>query len=436
MKKIVRAMMVGFVAATMLSGTVASAAVSQDVIKNVYTCDDVHYVGDHDGYVEETPIDKDNVHYGWRIGHFEVTGFTQMVKDKDGNPVFLKNAGDTICLDFVLEQDINKLNGNEKLHVESDKKGQDEHFETEVIDFGKGVLLSRQTDSTNTTSLDPIKFKDFLEAKAIKDKATFIDYYEEGDYEVALDYRINDAYDWWFDKQYDYKIPFKFSVRNSDTVVYLLDTKNSSSILDKGSTQNGFRIDFGLSKYLKVYVKREKINSEGNLSVAYNKAAKDGDAFNEPGIYTITIQNIATDKQTVKKVYVGTDEIAREMVASGLSYREIEEQEASNIAKEENDNSLVLNSAQNSQGVELLYSTDDNGTEIEKKEDADEEGFSITEVEKTIKAAGIPFWLVLSGVVLFIIGEIVKKCRKPAKSKKTDKDDNEYLIEELLKEDD
>ena len=66
--------------------------------------------GDND-YSKSDKIDKDDIHSGWQLGQFYVSGFTQKSKDSDGNFVFLKNVGDKIKLYFNLEQNIDKLNG-------------------------------------------------------------------------------------------------------------------------------------------------------------------------------------------------------------------------------------------------------------------------------------------------------------------------------------
>ena len=48
-------------------------------------------------------------------------------------------------------------------------------------------------------------------------------FFEEGDYEVALDYQITK--DKLFDQSSHYRIFFKFSVRNGNCMVYPLDVK-------------------------------------------------------------------------------------------------------------------------------------------------------------------------------------------------------------------
>lgn len=65
-----------------------------------------------DGYSGSSEIEKKDIHYNWDIGQFFVGGFTDKVKEPDGNVVFLKNVGDKVTLWFSLKQNINELNGD------------------------------------------------------------------------------------------------------------------------------------------------------------------------------------------------------------------------------------------------------------------------------------------------------------------------------------
>ena len=72
----------------------------------------------HDtGFSENNKITEKDLHFGWDIGSFYVDGYTRVTEDKDGNPVFLKTVGDTVTLWFELEQDINKLDGDDMLSI-------------------------------------------------------------------------------------------------------------------------------------------------------------------------------------------------------------------------------------------------------------------------------------------------------------------------------
>ena len=56
--------------------------------------------GKDTGYSGSTEIKEGNAHFGWTLGSFTMKGYTDVVKDDDGTPIFLVNAGDSIILDF------------------------------------------------------------------------------------------------------------------------------------------------------------------------------------------------------------------------------------------------------------------------------------------------------------------------------------------------
>ena len=178
------------------------------------------YAGKSDGYAKSEKIEEDNPHYSWKLGDFYVSGFTRALDENTENPIFLKNVGDKVKLSFLLKQDIDKLNGNDELTISSDDDGYDEYFGVEKTDFGRGMLIVKYTDYQGQVA-EPTLHKDYL--KAVKLNAdTEIQLCEEGDYEVALDYSIDiDKGFWevWKQGTYDYRIFFKFSVRNGNCMV-------------------------------------------------------------------------------------------------------------------------------------------------------------------------------------------------------------------------
>ena len=58
----------------------------------------------------------------------------------------------------------------------------------------------------------------------------------------------------------------------------------------------------------------------------FNKPAKDGEKFTDEGIYTITATNRYTNQTTTKVIYVGTDDVLKAHVVTGLSISDIEYQ--------------------------------------------------------------------------------------------------------------
>lgn len=280
-------------------------------------------VKNFDGYFGEELIDKDDVHYGWELGSFFVSGYTGEVADADGNIVFLKNVGDKVTLWFKLNQNINGLNGKENLSITADTEGYDQYFETPKMDFGRGVLIIRYTDYNNVKS-EPTIYTNYLEANVSVGADTKVQLFEEGDYEVALDYEITS--DELIDKIGHYRIFFKFSVRNGNCMVYPFDVETGDELTNSSMTENGFRLDLAKSRYLKINLRRETLKDSADGLVEdtrFNGPAKDGAEYTDEGIYTITVSNEYTGQFTTKKIYVGTNSILRAHMATGLSISEI-----------------------------------------------------------------------------------------------------------------
>ena len=276
-----------------------------------------------DGYSGSSEIEKKDIHYNWDIGQFFVGGFTDKVKEPDGNVVFLKNVGDKVTLWFNLKQNINELNGDKDLKITDDTEGYDQYFETERTDFGKGTLIIRYTDYNNNSS-EPQVYKNYLEANTSVGADTKVQLFEEGDYEVALDYEVTS--DQLIDKVGHYRIFFTFSVRNGNCMVYPLDVSTGSELTNSSMTENGFMLDLAKSRYLQINVKREVLTDSADGLVEdtrSNAPARDGEKYTEEGIYTITATNQYTNQKTTKKIYVGTNNLMKAVMTSGLSIEEI-----------------------------------------------------------------------------------------------------------------
>ena len=280
-------------------------------------------VQEFDGYSGSSEIEKKDIHYNWDIGQFFVSGFTDKVKESDGNIVFLKNVGDKVTLWFNLNQNINELNGDKDLKITDDTEGYDKYFETERTDFGKGTLIIRYTDYNNNSS-EPQVYKNYLAANTSVGADTKVQLFEEGDYEVALDYEVTS--DQLIDKVGHYRIFFTFSVRNGNCMVYPLDISTGSELTNSSMTENGFMLDLAKSRYLQINVKREVLTDSADGLVEdtrSNAPAKDGEKYTEEGIYTITATNQYTNQKTTKKIYVGTNNLMKAVMTSGLSIEEI-----------------------------------------------------------------------------------------------------------------
>ena len=275
-----------------------------------------------DGYSGEDTIEKSDPHYGWDLGNFFVSGYTEEIVKGD-SVVFLKNVGDKVTLWFNLAQNINALNGDSKLSVTADSEGFDQHFETPTINFGRGTLIVRHTDHNNVKG-EPTIYTNYLEANVSVGADTKVQLFEEGDYEVALDYQVTS--DQLIDKVGHYRIFFTFSVRNGNCMVYPFDLATGSELTNSSMTENGFRLDLAKSRYLKVNLKREMLKDSADGLVEdtrFNGPAQDGAEYTDEGIYTITVQNEYTNQFTVKKIYVGTNNVLKAHITTGLSIPEI-----------------------------------------------------------------------------------------------------------------
>lgn len=286
--------------------------------------------GKDTGYSEENTITDKDPHFGWTLGRFYVSGYTRATTNASGEPVFLKTVGDTITLWFNLEQDIDMLNNNEMLTIYSDSNGYDEYFGIEESEFGRGTLIIRYTDYQNNTG-NPVIYTNYLESTATTGADVQVKLLEEGDYEIALNYEIREAnldlFGWdTLPSYHNYRIFFRFSVRNGNCMVYPFDVATGEELLNTAITENGFYLDLAKSRYLDIDIKKEVLNEGANgltEDVRFNRPARDGEEYTEEGIYTITVSNRYTNQQTVKKIYVGSNAVLKAHVTTGLEIADI-----------------------------------------------------------------------------------------------------------------
>ena len=279
--------------------------------------------GSKAGYAERKDIDLKDPHYGWELGKFYVKGYTRLTNKTDGSPVFLKNVGDTISLSFKLEQDIDRLNGQKELSIAADNKGADQYFQIQKMNMGKGALIVRYTDEDGVKH-KPVVYSNFLEANAKKGADTKIEAYEEGDYEVALDYMIKKSQ--VIPIYTSYRISFNFSIRNGNCMVYPFDIDEGSELSDMAITENGFRLDLAKSRYLNIDVTFNELTESGYTykeDRRWNRPAKDGDSYTEEGIYTFDVKNLYTGENTKKTIFVGTDPALYALSVNRISVDEL-----------------------------------------------------------------------------------------------------------------
>jgi len=287
-----------------------------------YFAADTVNTGMDNGYSKSNEITGNDIHFGWRMGQFFMSGFTRNMENDDGDPLFIKVVGDSITLWFELEQDIDQLNGNAKLSVNSDDNGYDQYFGVQKTDFGRGTLVIRHANYQNLKT-DPLIYTDYLLAKGTTAANTKVVINEEGDYEVALNYEIKDDELTHIRNKYgNYRVFFRFSVRNGNCMVYPFDVVTGAELQNTAVTENGFYLDLARSRYLDINVKRSVLVDNGAGVVEderFNRPAKDGDQYTQEGIYTISVSNRYTGESTVKTIFVGSDELLQEYIANGFS---------------------------------------------------------------------------------------------------------------------
>ena len=390
---------------------------------NVYYLGEVVNAGKDTGFSEKNEITKKDPHFNWTLGSFSVHGYTRVITD-DENPVFLKTVGDEVVLNFQLKQDINALNNDKSLLIANDKKAYDHLLYKDETAFGRGALIIRKTDAYQNKKGTSQLYTDYLsgvEAGA----NTQVEICEEGDYEVALDYSIRDKkitvpfIEKTIGSIYnDYKIYFTFSVRNGNCMVFPFDVVTGEELTNTAITENGFYLDLAKSRYLEINVKKEVLH-EGAAGltedVRFNKPASDGEKYTDEGIYTITVSNPYTEEETVKKIYVGTNNVLKAYMKTGYSISHIQSLLKDGATIDDAGNITIPEKAEEPKAIENMS---ESAPALNKAND-DAEGDSSVSVDKgnknndRILATGI----IIGGsicmvLILFGIYVLVKKRKK------------------------
>lgn len=267
----------------------------------------VFNTGKDNGYKERNQIEPDDPHFGWNLGRFMLSGFTEMSDDGE-IPVFIKTPGKNhqLVLWFDLDQDIDCLNGNDKLLIADDINGKDIDLSIGESDFGRGALFIRHIDFRNSGSVQP--YYNYLAASETSTADTRVEIHEEGTYQVVLDYEIQDKdIKHLYNRINNYRIGFEFEVRNGSGMFYLFDLGTKSELEDYSIAPDGFRVDLAQSHSLSVDYVRKNINQSGSaLDVRKSAKAADGEAFDDGGYYEIKVTNRETGEVLIKHVFVGT----------------------------------------------------------------------------------------------------------------------------------
>lgn len=293
-------------------------------------------------------LESDDPQYGWALGYFTINGYTGEAKDDDGNYVFLKNVGDQVTLWFTLEKDINDLLGDGRLSISEDEDGEDLDFQIKKSNFKRGTLIIRHLDSENGSE-EPIIYTDYLAANASTGANTKVTLFEEGDYEVALDYELKNEPrkigSMAIAPEYaNYKIYFKFSIRNGNCMAYPFDINSGNELRDGDICEEGFTIKLAGSRYNSVNILYEVVvGDEGQkkFDVRKNMVAKEGASYTDEGVYTFSVNNPYTNVTTTKTVYVGTDPYIKALSKTGRSLSDINDKIQQGYLIEE-DGSIIV----------------------------------------------------------------------------------------------
>ena len=402
--------------------------VSADSEENVYYMGEVQ-VKDDAGYGDNKSMKDKDVHHGWELGRFKISGYTR--KTNESKPVFLKNVGDKVKLSFELYQDIDKLNDDKDLEIAEDDNGYDEYFQItkkERTNFGRGTLLVKYTDWQNKTSyVEP--YTNYL--KGVKKGAeTKIQFYEEGDYEIALDYEVEKSRWGIIPNSFShYQILIKFSVRNGNCMVYPFDVNSGSELVNCSFTENGFYLDLAKSRYLELDVKKQNyVEAEGKLveDTRFNQPASDGQKFIDEGIYIIRVKNLYTDNETEKKIYVGSDQVLKAYVTTGKDIEYIKEMVAEGATIEE-DGTITLN---NNETIEAKETEDVTSSVDESIKNSEPQSDNKDEKKNDSDNSSIFIIVLLSIIVVLVIYILVSVIRKRRKVPYTNIPDPEENVDE------
>ena len=109
-------------------------------------------------------------------------------------------------------------------------------------------------------------------------------------------------------------------------MVFPFDLASGEELKNTAIAPNGFRLDLARSRFLAINVKLSALTqgAAGLVEdVRFNRPARDGEEYTREGIYTITAANEFTGQETVKTLYVGSDDRLIDYVTQGFSLEQI-----------------------------------------------------------------------------------------------------------------
>ena len=278
--------------------------------KNTISFSDVRKT-DKEYYGNQTMEVKDPM-YSRSIGEFLVKGYTYCNEEDSERLVFEKTGADKIAVSFNLVEDIDKLFGNEDLTISYESTANDKELQILPQAFKRGTLIVKYTDTRNKKK-EPIIYTNFLEACTTTKADTRILLFEEGSYEIVLDFAILDESK-TPDKTTNYKMKFSFEVVNGNAKAFFADTTTNEILDNNAVITDAFKIDFANSKKLKancIYYKYTLNDNQIKETIVSNNAVADGDIFEKSGKYVFTVSSDVGSKESEFVVYIANDKYTK-----------------------------------------------------------------------------------------------------------------------------
>ena len=277
----------------------------------------------------------------------------------------------------------------------------------------RGTLIVRYTDEKGIKH-DPEIYTNYLSANATTSADTVVKLFEEGDYEVALDYEIKKTPRKVgsievVPEYTNYRIFFSFKIRNGNCMVYPFDVVTGSELTDETITANGFLLDMAKSRYLNIDVTRAVVTMGANgyvEDIRFDRPAKDGDQYTDEGIYTFRVKNLYTGESIQKKIYVGDTDYMRALSRNNITVSDLNYQLAQGGVIESDGSIISPSSIEETVDSEPLESSSNEAIPDESAVDTGEE--SDTDITNTSKDASSLLPIVL--IVLLAIGGVGKFC--------------------------
>ena len=280
--------------------------------------------GRDNGFSKSIALDKGNPHFGWDLGRFFFTGYMAIDILESGEPVFYTKEGDlSFKLSFLLNYPIDKLNDTDNLRINEDTNGYDSQFGVPKMDFGYGALFIQRKDPESGKP-DPVEKRlNFLHSRTAGVPFDITNSLQEGDYDLALDYEVEEHYgllnagrNWW-----NYKIPFSFKVRyvRDDNMESTVPENNGASDYtttesadekemdkNKNSGNQGYKLVMSSEKLAKA-IHMDVETDSGNVLTEYY--------YDEEHNATITLMAYENEERYMAPL-IGEDETLRDFVKS------------------------------------------------------------------------------------------------------------------------